>query len=226
MDFGTILNNIKQLINPSVENGAIKSPIPTMQFNDNNNPAFQQYRSREAMGEQNTTPANFAPKTVQYPNWMANAPTQGVQGVQAPIPAASPLEETIKRGLTAYGSPLATVSADLATAGAGLPDPLLPTIKAILETSGGKAVTRGDNNIYNMLPTRAGVNYPDYKTAILGGGDQKGFKGIVESLYQNYLKSGKLEDFINKFSPPSDGNGTAQQQINKYNDIKGQYFTQ
>lgn len=99
MDFGAILGNLKRGIadfntkqpsvignlltgrewNDSVLGNRIAKPIPEQSFQDNNNMALQGFYNREALGEMNTTPSNFQPKTVQYPESLANAPIKEVK---------------------------------------------------------------------------------------------------------------------------------------------------
>lgn len=145
-----------------------------------------------------------------------------------PTPTPHPLQGAIEKALNEYrgGVPIATMAAQLAQAGEGLPDPLMPAIMPLIETAGGEAITRGNNNLYNMLPTEAGVNYPDYETAILGGGpdEQKGFVGTIKGgKYDDYLESGDLADFFDTFSP-SHENAAIADQITRYNSIRKQYF--
>lgn len=132
------------------------------------------------------------------------------------------LLESIQKGLLDYGSPpVATQAAALAEAGRGLPDPYLPAILSLIETGGGRKITRGSNNLFNILPTRAGVDYPDYKTAILGGGSQKGLRGLLRKggLYQDYLDSGNLSDFFTRYSPPSE-NASIEDQLSRYQELR------
>ncbi len=65
--------------------GKILKPIPEQDYEDNNNLALQGYYNREALGELNAkTPSNFQPKTVIYPESLANAPKKRV--VTSPTP--------------------------------------------------------------------------------------------------------------------------------------------
>lgn len=143
------------------------------------------------------------------------------------MPNASKLEQIIRLGLEKYGNPpIATRSASLAKAGEGLPDPLLPTIVALAETSGGKKITKGDNNIYNILPGGLPNAYPDLDTAILGGNGRKGFSGLIRGgLYDDYLKSGRMEDFLKRYTPAGaeHGNASLEQQLRNYRVLRS-YF--
>ncbi len=151
---------------------------------------------------------------------------QGFPKVQPQIQSTSNnLSEIIRRGLEKYGATnLAQQAPQLAQVGQKLHDPFLPAILSLIETSGGRNITRGQNNIFNMLPTSLGVNYPDLSTAILGGGGQKGLAGILMGgLYEKYLKSGRLEDFFTTYSPASE-NASIPFQVDRYNSIRNQYF--
>jgi len=148
------------------------------------------------------------------------------QEMPTPTPTPHPMQYAIEQALNTYqgGVPIATLAAQLAQAGEGLPDPLMPAIMPLIETAGGNAITRGNNNLYNMLPTSQGVDYPDYETAILGGPGQKGFRGtITGGKYDDYLSSGNLEDFFDTYSPSKE-NAALPDQINRYNSIRKQYF--
>lgn len=117
--------------------------------------------------------------------------------------------------------PVASMSSEIASAGEGLPDELLPAILALMETGGGKHMA-SKNNPYNLGP---GIEYPDLKTAIVGGGprDQKGFKGVIHGgLYDKYKESGKLEDFFNTFTPPGPehGNPSMEELIQRYHSLR------
>lgn len=230
-DFGGVARENQMIGNPN-----IVSPIPVT---DQLTPGLVNYYQNDAARAADTTPSTFQPKTIQYPDWMANAPasppqapTADVLGASAQSPSPTPLPanladiaKVIQHGLTAYGSPPVTQSSDaLATAGQGLPDPYLPAIISLIESGGGKNVTRGDNNIYNMNANQGGVVYPDINTAILGGDGHQGFKGIVNKMYQDYINSGNVGDFFNKYSPPSE-NAPLNTQVDRYNSIKKQYFT-
>lgn len=192
----------------------IKSPIPEKNIVAQDNGMFGGLR--ELMG--------------------AKAPKRQVLAAQssAPTPTPTPvipqnrreLADRIKKGLMKYDStmPVATMSSQLAEAGEGLPDPLLPAIMSLVETHGGRDITRGQNNIYNMLPTRAGISYPDLQRAILGGNGQKGFRGVVTGgLYNDYLESGNLHDFFDTYSPASE-NASLSDQEKRYRSILEQYF--
>lgn len=228
MTFQDILNKVKTTF--GVGNNQPVSPVP--QIDTLSQPWQQQYVAQQQ--QQPTTPATSS--KMEYPAWMGNAPASPSGSVLAaqyaqpsPTPTSVPsnLAKIIKQGIEKYdkNSPVATLSAELAQAGHGLPDSLLPTILSLIETHGGRDITKGKNNYYNALPTRAGVNYPDPRTAILGGNGQKGLYGLLTSgLYDKYLKSGKLEDFFSRYSPASE-NASIADQVDRYNSIKDQYFT-
>lgn len=143
-----------------------------------------------------------------------------------PTPAPTPnypqiITQGMQRFLPDNPPPAATMGAQLAQAGRGLPDPLLPAIVALME-SGGGANMKG-NNMFNIGP---GVSYPDLQTAIIGGGpdNQRGMQGLLRpgGLYDTYRNSGRLEDFFNTFTPPGPehGNPSMEELIQRYNALK------
>ncbi len=138
-----------------------------------------------------------------------------------PTPTQNPLQQQIERGISKYDQtmPIATLSAPLAKVGQGLPDSLLPVILALMESGGGRNITSGANNLYNISPGQ-GITYPDLATAILGGGqrNQLGLKGVLEKNYPDYLRSGNLTDFFSRFTPESDlRNPSIEESIKRYN---------
>jgi hypothetical protein len=159
----------------------------------------------------------FDPRMTDY--------TPPSQTTPSPAPQR-PLQQRIESGLSKFSNPpppIATMSSQLAQAGQGLPDQLLPAILSLMETGGmqeGKTLT--PNNPYNIGP---GVNYSDPSIAILGGGDQNqlGLSGLLRptGLYSDYLQSGDLSQFFNRFTPPSDPrNPSTEELVNRYNLLK------
>lgn len=136
------------------------------------------------------------------------------QGMISPVPdypiPTQPVDnyiQNIQQGLTRWGKgtapPIATMSAQLAQAGANLPHKYLPAAVALKETGGlrDSAKARQLNNPYGMGPN---ISYPTLEQSIVGGGGKRGFKGVLEGpLYEKYRQSGDLKDFINVYSPPS-----------------------
>lgn len=143
-----------------------------------------------------------------------------------------PLKQTIDKGLQSYSPnqpvPVATLSGDLAQAGNTLQsqhpnvDPLLPVILAIMESGGGRNLT-SPNNLYNIGP---GVSYPSPDVSILGGGqdNQRGLLGVLTGgLYNDYLNSGNLADFFNRFTPQGNGNPTLAELLARYQQIRSNF---
>lgn len=163
---------------------------------------------------------------------MPAAQTQ--QPAQAQPPQQQPsgqdlLTHQIQHGFDNYSQPpvpAATMSGELAQAGSQLPDQLLPAVLALMESQGMSNPTT-PNNMFNIGP---GINYPDPRTAILGGGsqNQEGLLGILKSgLYDKYLQSGNLADFFQTFTPPGEqyGNPSMEELLSRYNQIRS-LFTQ
>ena len=147
--------------------------------------------------------------------------------------------DDILRGLTSFAGnnaqvPLATQAAQLAEAGNRLPDPYLPIVLALKETQGGRDVVNrannggaagaGMNNAWNIMYGGKLIDYPDYETALMGGGNwgvngapQQGLLGtLTGGLYDNYMRSGNLEDFFSTYSDPSVGNPPMEKQVADY----------
>lgn len=136
------------------------------------------------------------------------------------------LAENIKKGFEKYGSKEgAKYAMEFAKAGINLPDPYLPAVLSLKETSGGKHLSR-ENNWLNIGPD---IDYSSVEQNVLGGEGKKGFMGLMQSgLYDAYLKSGDLNEFFKVYTPQAyknpDGsmgyNGTYPQQINQYNSLR------
>ena len=146
-------------------------------------------------------------------------------------------EDQIKQGLLKFNpeTPLASQAGVLRQAMQLLAqnpkiDPMIALTVALRETGGGRDLrhnTRkmggayeGVNNPYNFRDTtREGmfVNYPDFKTAILGGYNpqyktqSQGFVGQIlnSPAYAKYRETGNIDDLNSVFTPQSDGNQPA-----------------
>ena len=172
------------------------------------------------------------------------SPVSPGEGLIPPPPQAqvSPqvqpsLADLIASGLGKFSNspvPIASMSGQLAQAGQGLPDELLPTIMALLETGGGQRMT-ANNNLYNLQGTQDGrtkfIDYPDLQTAILGGNGSRGLAGTIKDpagYYGDYLKSGNLEDFFKRFTPPGEdyGNPGMEELVARYNALREKLFSQ
>ncbi len=123
----------------------------------------------------------------------------------------------------------------LINAGNQLPqniDPLLPIILAIRETQGGK-YNKGQNNPYNIRGEQLGqtskfIDYPSLDVATMGGYNpmgnvnSQGLTGLIgqNNIYSDFRNSGKLQDLFAHYSPPSDSNGSLDQQAGNYDWIR------
>ena len=140
------------------------------------------------------------------------------------------LQRQIEQGLPKAGfgdAPISTLTAQLAQAGSQLPrnvDPLLPTIIALMETGGGQNLS-AQNNLFNIGP---GINYPDPAVSILGGGPQNqlGLSGVLREggIYDDFLQSGDLLDFFNRFTPSSDPLNPSQEELIRRYEILRSHF--
>lgn len=150
----------------------------------------------------------------------------------------SEMEEIIKRGLIASGfgdAPIATLSAELARAGSqmtGKADPYLPTVISLMESRGLQdQKPKSAGNPYNIMLGGL-VDYEGNPgMAIEGGVDKKGikrrgFSGLMRQggLYQDYLDTGDVSKFFNRFTPSSDPlNPSNEELVRRYNTLR-EYF--
>lgn len=151
-------------------------------------------------------------------------PTQRPQiaGAQAPQQVTP---EQLQSGFAQWGGgqapPIATVSSQLAQAGQGLPDPLLPAILSLMESRGLLDLIPAQNaNPFNIMYPGTGtpVKYPSLDAAILGGEGKLGLSGLLRpgGMYEPYLQSGNLSDFFTKFTPPGGSNPSMDELISRY----------
>lgn len=157
-------------------------------------------------------------------------PTIAPMATATPAPSAPPsdLEGVIRKAMAAYGNPpVATLSAELAQAGEGLPDPLLPAVVSLKESSGGKKLTYPNNFVNILQPGK--FDYPTPQSNITGehGDDRWSFKELLNegSAYGKYRKSGDLADFFQSYTPPGGSNASLEDQIAMYNLLKEKYFS-
>lgn len=194
------------------------------------------------------------PMQIHYPEWMANAPAKKTAVTITPTPGGANAQvlsaqtkrkpsgyETIlsnlQKGFAKYGNPpIASHAADLAQLGYEVAqkggDPYLPAALTLKETGGlSYGPAQAINNPAGIGP---GIKYPDLTTAILGGGTsginggpQKGMRGVLfNGLYDDYYKSGNLQDFFKHYTPadaPGHNNPSYNEQINLMNQLLG-YF--
>ncbi len=212
------------------------------------NKVFNNFKANASGGSYDQSlslsPSLMSKNTPSIPNM--NTSTAASSASVAPTPAvASPLpsdyvynpqsaqvapnlEDIIKAGLSKFGdgNPLiATASSQLAQAGQGLPDQLLPTILALMETQGGKTQV-ANNNPFNINDGTGFVQYPDLTTAILGGGDRQGMAGLLNGpYYDKYRQTGNIQDFFNTYTPPGPehGNPSLEELVSRYLQIKSSF---
>ena len=168
-----------------------------------------------------------------------------VEPTPTPTPTPKPKGYTadqIKEGLTKFGpaTPLISNADELATAVSRMPkavDPLLPVIVSLMETGGGQKMT-AKNNPFNIRGTQNGkrkfIDYPDINTSILGGENKgvksKGFTGTINEhpSYDQFRKTGNLEDFFSKYTPPGKeyGNPTMPELLSRYQQLRSLFEIQ
>lgn len=228
-----IMGALRQLLQQHQQK--LVSPLPSQEspggYNSPLQPGLNAYYQREAQANAITPQQgmqsinSFKPMSMGQPQPMQQS--SFMPQAYAAGPSLDQLTNAIRQGFLKYGAPEAAANAQyFAQAGQGLPDPYMPAILAIKETSAGKRLSH-KNNYLNIGPN---IDYPDVKTNLLGGGpnNQKGFAGVMKSgLYNKYLKSGDLKDFFNTYTPPTYQGGTndpIDKQIKDYNTYKS-YFT-
>lgn len=162
------------------------------------------------------------------------SPTPTVQPSSTPMPSPSPrpgqeqLQQQIQAGLSRFSEPappIASLSAELAQAGAQLPptvDPFLPTILALMESRGLLDQRPAESaNPYNIMAPSL-VQYQDPGQAILGGDGKLGLMGLLREggLYQDFRDTGDLSTFFNRFTPASDPlNPSNDELVSRYNTL-------
>ena len=162
---------------------------------------------------------------------------QPIQGGITPTATPAPqsnIAEAIKRAYEMYNphAPLATLSGELAAAGEGLPDPFLPAIVGMKESSGGTHMTYPNYPLNILAPGQ--YDYPTIQSNISGGpGDQRlSFKELLQTNpYADYRASGNVADFFKRYTPDTDSSGnrnsnaTIADQVALYNELRRRYFT-
>lgn len=148
---------------------------------------------------------------------------------------ADQIREGIRRANGGMDAPISNSADAFAEVGNSLPgniNPFFPTAIAGKESTFGKAVKTGPdvkvgiNNPLGIMSFdengRSLANYPDFTTAVKGGGpnNQQGFKGtILNGLYKKFLDSGNYNDFFNSYTPPGGENPTLEEQKATLNTI-------
>jgi hypothetical protein len=257
MDFNSILDNVKKFLFPQVppsqpmQKGQTVSTSPgyqELQAKGAFNPPPQQVDTNalgKFAGNIGSGIGNFIggliPKATYSYDFRSPAPSAAPTAAPAiaspvPQPTQSPapnnLEDVIKKAYAAYGNPpVATLSAQLAKAGEGLPDPYLPAINALKETGGGRKL-KYSNNFMNILAPGQ-QNYPNPESNIFGeeGDNRYSFAELLKTApYAPYRESGDLADFFKVYTPDRDRNGvrntnpTIAEQVALYNELRKQYF--
>lgn len=222
-----------KVVQPQGQVAGAQSPAPT-----------EQPFRKAAEHNVDTGVSRYWPET--QPTQMQQAPTQMPQQMQAQIPTASPTPfpritaEQVLAGLAARANggampPIASNASALAQLGNSLPmniDPFFPAALALRESGGGVTSGVPENNPFGLMSwdqqgNRALAQYPDLQTAILGGGPQgqRGLAGTLKGgLYNKFLESGQMADFLNTYSPPGE-NATVEDQAALLNELL-QYFRQ
>jgi len=138
-----------------------------------------------------------------------------------PTPTPPPAQ-AFTQGFNNYGSvPAANYANEFAASAAAnpLPDPYLPAVLAIMETGGGRNMAY-ENNLTNW----GMQDMPSIPYMI-----DRMYSGIGSRFpyYQDYMKSGNLQDFFNSYTPPGPehGNPTMDELLQRYNAIR-QLFPQ
>lgn len=250
MDFNGILEGIKRFIAPQVppsqplERGQTVSsfpgyqkPVPPPEQVDMNALGNLLGGAANKVGNffsglipSKTYHYDFRSPAPQATGAPAATPTIAPMATATPAPSAPPsdLEGVIRKAMAAYGNPpVATLSAELAQAGEGLPDPLLPAIVSLKESSGGKNLTHPNNFVNILQPGK--FDYPTPQSNITGehGDDRWSFKELLNegSPYAKYRNSGDLADFFRPYTPPGGANASLEDQIAMYNALKEKYFS-
>jgi hypothetical protein len=185
------------------------------------------------------------PQAAQSPARQANLPIQAPQQPQMAQPQAMPSqvpEERLRQNIAStwgQDTPLLQNLALYLQAGNQLPgkmDKLLPIALALRETQGGKDLAKrkwGKNNVGNLRnETGAFQDYPDLAAAVLGninqGGQSGGIAGLLAGtkpssakIYEEFRKTNNYADLFKRWSPPSDNNGTLDEQTRNIEYILG-----
>lgn len=177
------------------------------------------------------------PSQAPSPSPMATTPTPMPQGKgPQPTPIAIARETLAKNISNTWGKDTPILqNLDLYMQGGnqlpGNMEKLLPIAMALRETQGGKDLINpnknsklGKNNVFNIRnDTGAFQDYPDLATAILGnldkGGQSAGMVGLLRGdkpgnkyIYEDYRNSNQWGDLFKRWSPPTDSNGSLEEQ--------------
>lgn len=151
-------------------------------------------------------------------------PVTLVKAAQAskPVAAYEEVLHNIKKGFNNYGNPpIASKAAQLAQLGVEVAqkggNPYLPAALTLKETGGLRYGPAQEIN--NPVGIGPGIRYPNLDVAILGGGNsgvnggpQKGLKGVLfNGLYNDYYKTGNLQDFFKHYTPEEAHNNPSYQ---------------
>ena len=134
-----------------------------------------------------------------------------------PTPTPQPMEQSFQKGFKRYGSELANYSGNFAEAAEkyNLPDPYLPAVMALMETSGGKNL-KYKNNPFNWgMQDMPSTDYTiDHIYSGIGG---------RFPYYQKYLQTKDIGDFFDSYTPQDGVNPSKEELVSRYNSLR-KYF--
>ncbi|MCK9371241.1 transglycosylase SLT domain-containing protein [Candidatus Dojkabacteria bacterium] len=135
--------------------GKLIKPIPEKQYQDNNNQALQQYYNRQWQADNlPQTKSTFQPKTVQYPDWVANAPKLNISLKVAPVRELPIQQAKIKQAPIVKSQEKQVIQSTTTT----------PTFKFQNEINQASKASGLDMNAFHLL--RAGENQAENPSAI------------------------------------------------------------
>ncbi len=142
--------------------GVLIKPISDQQFNDNNNQALQGYYNRDwAANNLPQTPSNYTPKTVQYPDLMANAPIKKTIAVSNTAPKVnSTPTPTVVNSTPKSVNPSSFLESTIfpMTDSAGIPRALVASQWAM---EGGRVQDNPQHNLFGLMAGGGLITYPN-----------------------------------------------------------------
>ncbi len=142
--------------------GVLVKPISDQQFNDNNNQALQDYYNRDwSANNLPQTTSNYSPKTVKYPDWMANSPTKKAIAVSNTAPKVNGTPAPIVVNSTPKSvNPGSFLESNIfpITDQAGLPRALVAGQWAM---EGGRAIDNPQHNLFGLMSGGSLIPYPN-----------------------------------------------------------------
>lgn len=160
------------------------------------------------------------PVSTSTPQNVNNAPLMNELSNQhfaaTPTPTPPPAQ-AFEQGFNAYGNiPLTDYANEFqqAAQNSPLPDPYLPAVLGIMETSGGQNMKYANNPFNWGMQDMESIPYVIDRI----------YSGIGGRMpyYKNYLESGNLEDFFNSYTPPGPehGNPSMEELLQRYQKIR------